>query len=232
MAEIIAIGGAAFSAEPRNLALDRYVLEQARKPRPNVLMIPTATGDNAEYVAKFYSAYTSLDARPAHLPFFHRTPDLRALVLAQDVIFVGGGNTRSMLAVWKEWGLPEILREASASGVVMAGVSAGAICWFEQGVTDSWADRLRPLPCLGWLSGSCCPHYDGEIERRPAYRALLSEGQIKPGYAIEDGVAAHFKNGELATVVSKRAGARAYRVSLSDGRVQEKPLETLLLPAC
>jgi dipeptidase E len=230
--EIIVIGGAAFSAEPRNLALDRYVLEQARKPRPKVLMIPTATGDNAEYVAKFYSAYTSLDARPAHLPFFHRTPDLRALVLAQDAIFVGGGNTRSMLAVWKEWGLPEILREASASGVVMAGVSAGAICWFEQGVTDSWADRLRPLPCLGWLSGSCCPHYDGESERRPAYHALLSEGQITPGYAIEDGVAVHFKNGELAAVVSKREGARAYRVSLSDGRVQEKPLETLVLPAC
>ena len=137
-----------------------------------------------------------------------------------------------MLAVWKEWGLPEILREASASGVVMAGVSAGAICWFEQGVTDSWADRLRPLPCLGWLSGSCCPHYDGESERRPAYHTLLTEGQIKPGYAIDDGVAAHFRNGELAAVVSKREGARAYRVSLSDGRVKEKPLETLLLSAC
>jgi peptidase E len=230
--EIIAIGGAAFSAEPRNLALDRYVLDQSEKPRPKVLMIPTATGDSTDYIAKFYAAYNALDARPAHLPFFHRTPDLRALVLAQDVIFVGGGNTRSMLAVWKEWGLPEILREASASGVVMAGVSAGAICWFEQGVTDSWADRLRPLPCLGWLSGSCCPHYDGEMERRPAYHTLLSEGQIKPGYAIEDGVATHFKNGELAAVVSKREGARAYHVSLSDGRVQEKPLEALLLPAC
>jgi len=232
VAEVIAIGGAAFSAEPRNLALDRYVLDQSKKPRPKVLMIPTATGDNTEYIAKFYAAYSALDARPAHLPFFHRTPDLRSLVLTQDVIFVGGGNTRSMLAVWKEWGLPEILREASAAGVVMAGVSAGAICWFEQGVTDSWADRLRPLPCLGWLSGSCCPHYDGEVERRPAYHTLLGEGQIKPGYAIEDGVAAHFKNGELAAVVSKREGARAYRVSLSDGRVQEKPLETLLLPAC
>lgn len=232
MAEIIAIGGAAFSAEPRNLSLDRYVLDQSKKSRPKVLMIATATGDNTEYIAKFYAAYSALDARPAHLPLFHRTPDLRALVFAQDVIFVGGGNTRSMLAVWNEWGLPEILREAAASGVVMAGVSAGAICWFEQGVTDSWADRLRPLPCLGWLSGSCCPHYDGELERRPAYHTLLSEGQIKPGYAIEDGVAAHFKNAELAAVVSKRDGARAYHVSLSDGRVHEKPLETLLLPAC
>lgn len=232
MAEIIAIGGAAFSGEPRNLALDRYVLDQSKKPRPKVLMIPTATGDNTEYIAKFYAAYGALDARPAHLPFFHRTPDLRALVFAQDVIFVGGGNTRSMLAVWTAWGLPEILCEASTSGIIMAGVSAGAICWFEQGVTDSWADRLRPLPCLGWLSGSCCPHYDGEVERRPAYHTLISEGQIEPGYAIEDGVAAHFKNGELAAVVSKREGARAYRVSFSDGRVQEKPLETLLLPAC
>ena len=232
MADVIAIGGAAFSAEPCNLALDRYILDQAKKPRPKVLMIPTATGDSAEYVGKFYAAYSALDAQPAHLPLFHRTPDLRALVMGQDVIFVGGGNTKSMLAVWRAWGLPEALREASAAGVVMAGVSAGAICWFEQGVTDSWADRLRPLTCLGWLRGSCCPHYDGEAERRPAYHALLSEGQITPGYAIEDGVGAHFKDGTLAAVVSKRAGARAYRVSLSEGRVFEDPLDAVFLAPC
>lgn len=232
MSEIIAIGGAAFSAEPRNLALDRYILEQAKAPRPKVLMIPTATGDNPEYIGKFYAAYDALDAQPAHLPFFHRTPDLRALVLAQDVIFVGGGNTKSMLAVWREWGLPEILQEAADAGIVMAGVSAGAICWFDQGVTDSWADRLRPLPCLGWLKGSCCPHYDGEVERRPAYHALLAEGLLKPGYAIEDGVAAHFTNGELAVVVSKREAARAYHVSFSEGRVHENPLEAVVLSPC
>jgi peptidase E len=150
-------------------------------------------------------------------------------VLAQDAIFVGGGNTRSMLAVWHGWGLAELLEEAAAAGVVLAGVSAGAICWFEQGVTDSWADRLRPLECLGWLAGSCCPHYDGEVERRPAYHSLLRDGHLKPGYAIEDGVAIHFKSGKVERVVSKRSGSRAYYVSIADGKVKEEPLEPQLL---
>jgi dipeptidase E len=229
MSEIVAIGGSAFSGEPQNLALDQYILKQTGKSRPRVLLIPTARGDDADYVAKFYAAYAALDARPAHLPFFQRTPDLRELVLAQDAIFVGGGNTRSMLAVWRGWGLMELLEEASAAGVFLAGVSAGAICWFEQGVTDSWADRLRPLECMGWLPGSCCPHYDGEAERRPAYHSLLLAGQLKPGYAIEDGVAAHFTNGKLTRIVSKNAGSRAYYVSVVDGKVREHALDPLLL---
>ena len=224
MSDIIAIGGAAFSAEPRNLALDKYILEQSPKPRPRVLFIPTATGESAEYVAKFYAAYTTLDARPSHLPFFQRTPDLRTLVLQQDVVFVGGGNTKSMLAVWRAWGLPDILREASSSGIVLGGVSAGAICWFAQGVTDSWADRLRPLECLGWLPGSCCPHYDGEVDRRPSYHAMLQRGEIEPGYAIEDGVAIHFRNGRVERVVSKFPTSRAYHVSVMNGSVREEAL--------
>jgi peptidase E len=97
---------------------------------------------------------------------FKRTPDLRAFLLNQDVIYVGGGNTKSMLVVWRDWGLPELLREAWEKGIVLTGVSAGAICWFEQGVTDSWAGELRPFDCLGFLPGSCCPHYDGEGNRR------------------------------------------------------------------
>jgi dipeptidase E len=230
MSEIIAIGGAAFSAEPRNLALDRYLLDVAGKTRPKVLLISTARGDDAEYVRKFYDAYDSLDATPAHLRFFHRTPDIREAVMAHDVVFVGGGNTKSMLAVWREWGLPEILREASESGVVLGGVSAGAICWFEQGVTDSWADRLRPLPCMGWLPGSCCPHYDGEAERRPAYHALILQGHLRPGFAIEDGVALHFSNGVLERVVTKSEGSRAYYVSVEEGRIREDAFAPTLLP--
>src|ERR671912_3040759 len=150
MSNIIAFGGAGFLAEPRNLALEKYILDQTGKDRPAVLMIATARGDDAEYVAKFHAAFGELGARTQHLPFFHRTPDLRTLLLGQDAIFVGGGNTKSMLAVWRDWGLPEVLREASAAGVVMAGVSAGGICWFEGGGTDSWARRPRPLPCLRW----------------------------------------------------------------------------------
>ena len=229
MSDIIAIGGAAFSAEPRNLALDRYILDQSGKARPRVLLIPTARGDNSEYIAKFYAAYTTLDARPSHLPFFERTPGLRALVLSQDVIFVGGGNTKSMLAVWRDWGLPTLLEEAAAAGAVLGGVSAGAICWFDHGVTDSWAGRLQPLECMGWLRGSCCPHYDGEVERRPAYHDLLIKGEIEPGYAIEDGVAVHFRNGSRERVVTKKQGARAYYVSVDGGQVREESLDAVLL---
>ena len=229
MFDIIAIGGAAFSAEPRNLALDRYVLEQSGKPRPRVLLIPTARGDDSEYIAKFYAAYAALDARPLHLPFFERTPALRELVLSQDVIFVGGGNTKSMLAVWRDWELPKLLQEAAAAGAVLGGVSAGAICWFDHGVTDSWAGALRPLECMGWLRGSCCPHYDGEVERRPAYHDLLLKGEIEPGYAIEDGVAIHFRNGSRERVVTKRQGAKAYYVSVGGGHVHEEALDAVLL---
>jgi peptidase E len=229
--DIVAIGGAGFLAEPRNCALEKYLIDQTGKKRPNVLMIPTARGDDAEYVAQFHAAFGELGATTGHLPLFHRTPDVRSLVLAQDAIFVGGGNTKSMLAVWREWGLIDVLKEAYESGIVLGGQSAGAICWFEQGVTDSWADRLRPLECMGCLPGSCCPHYDGEPERRPAYHALVQSGEMKPGYAIEDAVAVHFRNGRLERVVSKRPGAKAYHVSVDGSAIQETPLEVTLLPA-
>jgi dipeptidase E len=231
MSNVIAIGGGGFLAEPRNYALEKYILDQTGRDRPNVLMIPTARGDDAEYVARFHAAFGELGARTQHLPLFHRTPDIRSLVLAQDAVFVGGGNTKSMLAVWREWGLPEVLKEAYESGIVLGGQSAGAICWFEQGVTDSWADGLRPLECMGFLPGSCCPHYDGEVERRPAYHALVQREELKPGYAIEDAVAAHFRNGRLERVVSKKAGAQAYYVSVDAGAIREQALAVTLLPA-
>jgi peptidase E len=227
--DIIAIGGAGFLTDPGNLALEKYLIDQSRKDRPKVLMIATARGDDAEYVARFHTAFSSLGADTAALPFFHRTPDLRRLVLEQDVVYVGGGNTKSMLAVWRDWGLPEILREAYDSGIVLGGQSAGAICWFEQGVTDSWADRLRPLDCMGFLRGSCCPHYDGEAERRPAYHALIQRGEIASGYAVDDRVAAHFNHGRLERVVSKKTGSTSYYVSMDAGLVKEEAITALLI---
>jgi dipeptidase E len=129
-----------------------------------------------------------------------------------------------MLAVWRDWSLPEILREAWESGIVLAGISAGAICWFEQGVTDSFADRLRALDCLGFLPGSCCPHYDGEAERRPAFHRLLRKREIALGVAIDDGAAIHFIDNEVHRVVASRTGAKAYRMHLTNGTVQEEPM--------
>jgi dipeptidase E len=227
--QIIALGGGGFSMEPENLALDRYILAQARVPEPAVVFVPTASGDSDNYVVRFYAAYLGLRCRPSHLPFFRRTPDLRSYLLAQDVIYVGGGNTKSMLAVWREWGLPEILREAWESGVILAGISAGAICWFEQGVTDSFADQLRTLDCLGFLPGSCCPHYDGDAERRPAYHRLLRHGEIASGFAVDDGAAIHFMNHQIHRVIASRKGATAYRVQAMGAEVQEEPMPVELL---
>jgi peptidase E len=227
--QIIALGGGGGLTELERLALDRYILAQvdpARGDRPRVGFLGAASGDADAGLTRFYAAYAGLECRPSHLPLFRRTPDVRAYLLSQDVIYVGGGNTKSMLAVWKEWGVAEVLHEAWHAGIVLSGGSAGAICWFEHGVTDSFADRLVAMPCLGFLAGSCCPHYDGEPERRPAYHTLLSGGEIEAGHAIDDGAAVHFVDGIVHRVVAARPGARAYRVRLVAGAVVEDALET------
>lgn len=224
---LIALGGG--GTEPENPAINRYILRQARSPRPAVGFIGTASGDSDAYLVQFYATFGRLDCRPSHLPFFRRTPDLRDYILRQDVVFVGGGNTKSLLAVWRDWGLPDILREAWEAGLVLAGVSAGAICWFEQGLTDSWAGRLAVLGGLGFVRGSCCPHYNGEPERRPAYHNLLLRGEISPGLAIEDGAAVHLADGGVYRVVAWQPGAKAYRVWAEGGAVYEEALAAELL---
>ena len=222
--QIIAMGGGSFAMEPDNPTLDQYILKQAKVKTPAVGFLSTASGDSDRYLVMYYSAFSRYDCRPTHLSLFGRTPDLRDYLLSQDVIYVGGGNTKSMLALWKDWGLPELLREAWQSGVVLAGVSAGAICWFEQGVTDSFAGDLRVLNCLGFLEGSCCPHYDGEADRRPALHKFLQHGEILPGYALDDGAALHFQHREIHRVVSSRPQANAYRLRVDDGVVTEETL--------
>jgi peptidase E len=227
--QIIAMGGGGFTVEPERPALERYVLAQAGRPNPRVCFVGTATGDSAAYVAKFYAVFAKLRCRPMHLALFERTPDVRKLLLAQDVIYVGGGNTKSMLAVWREWGLPKVLREAWNKGVVLCGISAGAICWFDWGVTDSWAGRLAPLRCLGWLPGACCPHYDGEVQRRPAVREFVSKRRIPSTLALEDWAAAHFVGQRLLRIVSSRVTAAGYRVQREGGRAVQRRLHVKLL---
>jgi peptidase E len=222
--QIIAIGGGGFYRDAENLELEKYVLRQTGDETPRVVFVPTASGEPDHYVASFYAAFLKLNCRPSVLTFFKRTPDLRSFLLNQDVIYVGGGNTKTMLAVWGDWGVAQILREAWESGIVLTGVSAGAICWFEQGLTDSFSDALRPLDCLGFLPGSCCPHYDGEPQRRPSMHRLLASGEIAAGVAIEDWSAVHFKGTEIHRVVASKAGARAYQIRLAHGSVQEVAL--------
>lgn len=230
MKQIIALGGGGFSMEPENPLLDRYILEQTQAQRPKICFVGTASGDSAGYIERFYNAYEKLACEPSHLSLF-KLPEgnLEEFVLGKDIIYVGGGNTRSMLALWREWGMDDILRKAYDRGIVLAGLSAGSICWFEQGVTDSVTGHLGPIQGLGLIPGSHCPHYDGEEERRPAYHALLKVGKLAPGIAAEDGVALHYRDGELHDVVSSRPKTQAYRVEVVNGRIEEHKLEPVFL---
>ena len=222
--EIIALGGGGFS-DDRDPALDTYILEQSGVRTPAIAFVGTASGDSDRYLAKFYARFAQLDCRPSHLALFGRVPDLREFIAAQDVLFVGGGNTKSMLAAWAGWGLAEILRAAWEAGTLLSGTSAGAICWFEQAVTDSGAGDLGVLDGLGFLPGSCCPHYDGESERRAGYHALVEGGEIAPGVALDDGLALHYRGDKLWRVVSQRPDARALRVECVAGAARETPLD-------
>ena len=225
MGHIVALGGGGFSMEPDNPLLDDYVLGLSGRDHPKVGFVPTASGDSDEYVANFHEAFADR-ARTDVVSLFERDGrDLRALVLEQDVIYVGGGSTLNLLTLWRAHGLDVVLAEAREAGVVLAGVSAGALCWFEGGVTDSFGP-LRALPDgLGFLAGSFCPHYDGEPGRPEAFRSAVAEG-LPAGLAADDGAAAHFVDGALHAAVSSRPDAGLYRVERCGAQVLETPLPT------
>lgn len=218
--------------EPENLLLDEFVLSLARSEHPRVCFVPTASGDAEGYVACFYRAFATLDCRPTDLQLFQRTTsDLASFALAQDVIYVGGGSTANLLAVWRAHGLDRILRRAWKQGIVLCGVSAGMNCWFEESVTDSFDLRqLAPLRHgLGLLKGSSCPHFDGEPQRRPAFRRLVAAGELADGWGADDGAALVFTGENLTEVVASRPNVSAYRVQKTTGRVRVHRLPTRYL---
>ena len=219
---IIAIGGGGFGANPGQGIIEEYILRQTKKKNPKICFIPTATGDNEAYKVNYYSTFTNLDCCPSHLDFFKRTPNLNDLILSQDAIFVGGGNTKSMLAVWREWGLDKILKKAYLKGTVMSGVSAGAICWFQNGITDSWESNLKMMPCLNFVKGTCCPHYDEEPERKPAVKNLLLRNKIKNVYVIDGGAALHIKDEKIFKSVIFKKNKSSYLVDVEKKRINEK----------
>ena len=226
---IIAMGGGGFSMEPDNPLLDDYVLGLTAKARPRVCFVPTASGDAAGYIDKFRSAFGPARAEASVLTLFRtgdeKIADPRAHLLDQDIIYVGGGSTANLLAVWRVHGIDKAMREAWERGVILAGISAGMNCWFESSVTDSFGGVPAPLhDGLGLLPDSACPHYDGEPERRPAYRRLVADGTLPAGYAADDGAALHFMGTELMQVVTSRPGAHAYRVRCGEGGIVEEPL--------
>lgn len=153
---------------------------------------------------------------------------MESFVLEKDIIYVGGGNTRDLLILWEEWGLDHILNKAWNQGIILAGISAGSMCWFEEGVTDSYGDKLEPIKCLGFLKGSNCPHYDEEANRRPSYHELLANSKIKAGIATDDGVALHYVDQEISHIISSRPHSKAYHVYF-DKTLKEIELETTYL---
>ncbi|MBL7493374.1 peptidase E [Frankia sp. AgB1.9] len=210
-------------------------LSEARE-RPRVCLLETALGDHPVAYLRWYEAMARdrPDVQASHLALFPmpNVDDVRAHLLSQDVIWVGGGSVANLLAVWRTHGLPEILADAWRAGVVLAGVSAGSLCWHVGGTTDSFGPELRPVTTgLALLPFSNTPHYDSEPGRRPLYQKLVGDGVLPPGWATDDGVGLHFRGTELVEAVADRPGAKAWRVELGDdGAVVETAVEPRLLP--
>jgi dipeptidase E len=226
---IIPIGGN--PRGPGEGAIERYLLEVSGCDNPRVCFVPTASGDDNSYIATFYERFPSMVCRPAHFTVFRPPAIPVAELLGEaDIIYVGGGSTANMLAVWRLHGIDAMLRAAHERGAVLTGSSAGANCWFEASVTDSFGNELAPLhDGLDFLPGSFCPHYDSEAQRRPIYRQLIRERVLPRGYAGEDGVAFHFHDEQLVEVVSARPDAAGYELEAVDGELVESRLPTRAL---
>lgn len=233
---IVAMGGGGFAMEPDNPLLDDFVLGLAGNSPARVCFIPTASAESPISLVKFYRAFsgraiatdlTIFDSRalPRCPP---QTSDLAGFINEQDVLYVGGGNTANMLATWKIHGLDRILEQAWHNGKVLCGISAGMICWFRDGITDSFGGLDSLGDGLGLINASACPHYDGEPGRRAAFHKAIARGMID-GYAADDGAALHFCGTGLVEAVASRKEASAYRVERQNGAVQESRLETRFL---
>ena len=238
---IVAMGGGGFQMEPDNPLLDDHVVGLARehareagRDRPRICLIPTASTEDPALIADFERLFAQPRAEPRVLRLFARQDeDLVAVIRDQDAVYVTGGNTANMLALWRLHGLDVVLRAAWNAGIVMAGMSAGAICWFESSTTDSLGPTLRPLGGgLGILDGSFVPHYHGEPQRRPLYRRLVSDSTLPAGYAADDGAALVFADRELVEVVTSDPAAGAWRVEPDgQGGVIETALSVRFLGA-
>ena len=227
------MGGGGFTMEAEPSVLDDYVLSLAPAREPRICLLPTAGGDSEEQIRRFRIAFGDRLCVPTALSLFRlgreRVP-LREHLLSQDVIYVGGGSMINLLALWRAHGLDAILREAWQAGIVLAGLSAGSMCWFEGGITTSLG-RPAPAAGLSFLPGSNSVHYDGEPERRPAYLDAVASGALAAGYGVDDGAGLLFRGTRLAEVVASRAGARAFRVHAVGGVAVEEAIEPRLLKA-
>jgi len=226
---IVAIGGGGFGRNDSSYLIEKYILKLSKISIPKICFLPTATGDSDNYIVRFYTIFNRLNCKPSHIDFFKRTINLKKHIMEQDVVFVGGGNTKSMLAIWNDWGMSELLKDAYNAGVVMSGVSAGAICWFSSGITDSWENELKILPCLDFISGTCCPHYDEEPSRIPYVKKIILEEKITNCIGIEGGSAMHFVDGKPFKNISFKNNKNTYNVFSDQNNIIENPFDKIQL---
>jgi dipeptidase E len=228
---ILAMGGGGFTMEPNNPLLDDYVLSLTRRTEPRILFLPTASGDTTAQINAFKARFAHRTCVAEHVSLFRMretTRSLEEIVFAQDIVYVGGGSMRNLLAIWQAHGLDTLLLDAWKSGIVLAGLSAGAMCWFEAGVTRS-SGPPEPLAGLGLLAGSLTVHADGEPERLPVWLAGVRSGELPGGWALDDGVGLLFRGKRLDRAVSSRPGAGAQRVDAIAGELVRTRLEPELL---
>ncbi len=226
------MGGGGFTMNERTPALDRFVLALTGKPVPKICFLPTASGDPREQMTRFQERFGGWPCEPATLSLFHLSGtgiDPIEQLLSQDAIYVGGGSMRNMLAIWREHGIDRAMRTAWERGIVLAGLSAGAMCWFEGGVSRSGGEP-EVVAGLGLLPGSLSVHLDGESERMPVYRAAVANRDLPPGYAADDGAAVLFSGPRMVECVASVPDARVVRVEPDGGGgVVEQYLQVRLL---
>jgi dipeptidase E len=213
--QIIALGGGGFSDEGDNLFLDKYILAQSSKRRPKICFIASAGGDAKDYIERFYASYAKLSCKPSHIELTNTRllhTQLKKIFLSKDIIFIGGGSTGFLMSMFERLHLKEILRAAWNQGVILSGMSAGAMCWFEEGFTNPSGNIFKPLRCLGFLEGSFCPHYNKGNQLRRVFRKMIRSGELSSGYGAEDGVALHFIGTKLSAVISSRVDGKAYYI--------------------
>lgn len=228
--KIIAMGGGGFSTELDNSLLDQYILNASGVEKPRICFLPTAGGDSEAYTTRFFSNFSSYNCEPFCLSLFRpQIDDIESFLLSMDIIYVGGGSTKNLLAIWKDWDIPRILKKALENGTILSGVSAGIICWFEAGLTDSFHGKYVPLKSLGFLLGSVCPHCDSKDGRLEKYIEYIQSEEIPSGYAIDDGVALHFENGQLVKAVKSQPNAMVLFISKELGVIHQRQLETQTL---
>jgi dipeptidase E len=220
---ILAIGGVQLYAGSTDWPLHQFMLDLTGRERPRICMLGTASGEDASGLASYYATFAR-SAEATHLDLFGRTvDDIEGFLLDQDVVYVAGGNTANMLAIWRLHGVDKALKTAWEEGVVLAGWSAGANCWFDGSVTDSFGPKLDPLKDgLRFLPGSFCPHYDSESLRRPRYEELVGSGSLPDGYAADDGVGLLFEGRQLVEAVASLPGQHGYRVERRKGNAVEE----------